>query len=279
MPLTYILSHSVCVSTFYANSIFWMAVFLCILSMFCLFTIINRLQKGITNINCTFTCNGNFERAVDLVDKKEASVMISDGKVMLPGILEIPQGAAGIVIFAHGSGSSRFSPRNSYVAEVLRKHGLGTLLMDLMTPEEERDYDRRFDIALLTRRLLAATKWLREQEPASKLVIGYFGASTGAAAAIEAAAALGDEIGAVVSRGGRPDMAWSSLERVKAPTLFIVGGHDHTVVELNEKAFEKITAVKELKIVPRAGHLFEERGALESVAELAAAWFKKYLMK
>lgn len=213
------------------------------------------------------------------MDKREASVMIPDGKVMLPGILEIPQGAVGIVIFAHGSGSSRFSPRNSYVAEVLRKHGLGTLLMDLMTPEEDRDYDRRFDIALLTRRLLAATKWLREQESASKLVIGYFGASTGAAAAIEAAAALGDEIGAVVSRGGRPDMAWSSLERVKAPTLFIVGGHDHTVVELNEKAFEKITAVKELKIVPRAGHLFEEREALESVAELAAAWFKKYLMK
>lgn len=211
------------------------------------------------------------------MDKREVSVMIPDGNVMLPGILDIPQGASGIVIFAHGSGSSRFSPRNTYVAEVLRKHGLGTLLMDLMTPQEDRVYEGRFDIPLLTRRLLAATKWIKEQENTRLLSIGYFGASTGAAAAIEAAAALGDEIGAVVSRGGRPDMAWSDLERVKSPTLFIVGGHDYTVLELNEKAYEKITAPKELKIVPRAGHLFEERGALESVAELASEWFKKYL--
>ncbi|AHM57194.1 putative phosphoribosyl transferase [Peptoclostridium acidaminophilum DSM 3953] len=213
------------------------------------------------------------------MDKKEASVIIPDGNVMLPGILEIPPGAVGIVIFAHGSGSSRFSPRNTYVAQVLRKHGLGTLLMDLMTPQEDRDYDRRFDIALLTRRLLAATKWIKEQENTRGFSIGYFGASTGAAAAVEAAAALGDEIGAVVSRGGRPDMALPYLDRVKSPTLLIVGGHDYTVVELNEKAYEKITAVKELKIVPRAGHLFEERGALESVAELASAWFEKYLVE
>jgi len=211
------------------------------------------------------------------MEKKETTVIIPDGNVMLPGILEIPQGAKGIVIFAHGSGSSRFSPRNSYVAEVLRQHGLATLLMDLMTPEEDRVYEGRFDIPLLTRRLLAATKWLKEQEKTSRLTIGYFGASTGAAAAIEAAAALGEEIGAVVSRGGRPDMAMPYLDRVKSPTLLIVGGHDYTVMELNEKAYEKITAVKELKIVPRAGHLFEERGALESVAELASEWFEKYL--
>jgi len=211
------------------------------------------------------------------MDKKETSVIIPDGNVMLPGFLELPEGASGVVIFAHGSGSSRFSPRNNYVAEVLRQHGLGTLLMDLMTPDEDREYERRFDIALLTRRLIAATRWLKEQEKTSHLAIGYFGASTGAAAAIEAAAALGEEIGAIVSRGGRPDMAMSYLEMVKAPTLLIVGGHDYTVMELNERAYEKITAIKEMKMVPRAGHLFEERGALERVAQLASEWFGKYL--
>lgn len=213
------------------------------------------------------------------MDKKENLVRIPDGQVRLEGSLEIPKGAKGVVIFAHGSGSSRFSPRNNYVAEELRKHGLGTLLMDLMTSDEDMVYERRFDIELLTRRLVAATKWLKGQEKTQGMAIGYFGASTGAAAAIQAAAVLDEGISAIVSRGGRPDMAGPYLGKIKPPILLIVGGQDDLVIELNQQAYKKITAPKELEIVPGATHLFEEPGALESVAELAAGWFEKYLVK
>ncbi len=213
------------------------------------------------------------------MDKKENLVSIPYGEVRLEGALEIPKGAKGVVIFAHGSGSSRFSPRNNYVAEELRKHGLGTLLMDLMTSDEDMVYERRFDIELLTRRLVVATKWLKDQEKTQGLAVGYFGASTGAAAAIQAAAILGEGISAIVSRGGRPDMAGPYLDKIKPPILLIVGGHDDLVIELNQRAYEKITAPKEFEIVPGATHLFEEPGALESVAELAAGWFEKYLAK
>jgi putative phosphoribosyl transferase len=211
--------------------------------------------------------------------KSERLVHIPVGLVILEGALEIPEGAKGIVLFAHGSGSSRHSPRNNYVARVLRDNGLGTLLLDLLTPEEDLDYEMRFNIVLLAKRLLAATKWLMEEDEAKMLNVGYFGASTGAAAAIETAAAMGDKVSAVVSRGGRPDLAWPYLDSIKAPTLLIVGGYDDVVIGLNEKAFREINAVKKMEIVPGATHLFEEPGTLEAVAELASAWFVKYLNK
>jgi putative phosphoribosyl transferase len=209
----------------------------------------------------------------------EKLVHIPEGEVMLEGALEIPEGAWGIVLFAHGSGSSRHSPRNNYVARVLREHGLATLLLDLLTPEEDLNYEMRFNIDLLAKRLLAATEWLNQQEETRKLKIGYFGASTGAAAAIQTASAMGDNISAVVSRGGRPDLAWPYLDSLKAPTLLIVGGYDEVVIGLNEKAYEKIAALKQLEIVPGATHLFEEPGTLEIVADMAAKWFGKYLNK
>jgi dienelactone hydrolase len=184
-----------------------------------------------------------------------------------------------MVLFAHGSGSSRHSPRNNYVARELRAVGLGALLIDLLTEEEDRIYQTRFDIDLLTRRLLAATEWLKEQPQTRGLNIGYFGASTGAAAALKAAATLGPAIDAVVSRGGRPDLAEPDLENVQAPTLLIVGGYDDVVIELNRSAYEKLKGKKELVIVPGATHLFEEPGKLEAVAGLAASWFKQYLSK
>ncbi|WP_115028259.1 dienelactone hydrolase family protein [Acetobacterium bakii] len=205
-------------------------------------------------------------------------VYIPDGLEKMIGSLEIPEGATGLVVFAHGSGSSRHSPRNNYVADVLRSYGLGTLLLDLLTVEEDKDYDMRFDIDLLAQRMLATTKWLKEQEETKRLAIGYFGASTGAAAALQTATALGDMIGAIVSRGGRPDMAWPYLEKVKAPTLLIVGGNDGVVIELNQKAYDKIRAVKQIEIIPGATHLFQEPGTLEIVAEMAAHWFVKYLI-
>ena len=211
--------------------------------------------------------------------KGERLVHIPVGMVMLEGALEIPEGAKGIVLFAHGSGSSRHSPRNNYVARVLRNNGLGTLLLDLLTPEEDLNYEMRFNIDLLAERLLAVTKWLKEEDEAKRLNVGYFGASTGAAAAIETAAAMGDKVSAVVSRGGRPDLAWPYLDSIKAPTLMIVGGHDDVVIGLNEKAFRVITAVKKMEIVPGATHLFEEPGTLEAVAGLASAWFVKYMNK
>lgn len=212
-----------------------------------------------------------------LVSNSEKLVYIPAGKVRLEGSLAIPEGAEGVVLFAHGSGSSRHSPRNNFVAQVLRKAGLGTLLMDLLTREEDIDYETRFDIGLLAERLDAATGWLAEDEATMNLRTGYFGASTGAAAALKSAAAAGDAIGAVVSRGGRPDLAMDFLAGVRSPTLLVVGGRDEPVIELNRKAYEKIRAEKEMVVVPGATHLFEEPGALEEVANLAARWFKKYL--
>jgi dienelactone hydrolase len=208
----------------------------------------------------------------------EQLVHIPADHVSLEGMLELPEGAPGIVLFAHGSGSSRHSPRNNYVARVLRDAGLGTLLIDLLTREEDMDYETRFDIPLLTRRLLAATRWLQDDERTRSLAIGYFGASTGAAAALQAAAAMGGRIAAVVSRGGRPDLAGTdSLSRVRCPTLLIVGGYDDVVIELNRQAHEVLACEKELLIVPGATHLFEEPGTLEQVAEQAAQWFSLHL--
>jgi pimeloyl-ACP methyl ester carboxylesterase len=200
----------------------------------------------------------------------------ADG-VTLEGALVIPVEARGVVLFAHGSGSSRHSPRNNYVARVLQAGALGTLLIDLLTEREDATYETRFDIDLLAHRLTATTEWLWEQPATQHLDMGYFGASTGAAAALRAAADVGSRIKAIVSRGGRPDMAESALDRVQAPTLLIVGGRDDVVIELNQRAFERLRGVKELVIVPGATHLFEEPGALEEVARLAARWFGRYL--
>ena len=204
-------------------------------------------------------------------------VTIEADDVVLSGDLGLPAEAPGIVIFAHGSGSSRRSPRNRFVADVLVEAGMGTLLFDLLTQEEEGDRRNVFDIPLLAERLLAATRWLAARPEASGRGLGLFGASTGAAAALIAAARSEQPIGAVVSRGGRPDLAADWLPRVKSPTLLIVGGRDFDVLELNRFALEKLTSVKHLEIVPGATHLFEERGALEAVAALAAAWFRQYL--
>ena len=205
-------------------------------------------------------------------------VHIPAGGATIEGMLEIPERAAGLVLFAHGSGSSRHSPRNNYVAGALRAVGVGTLLMDLLTPEEDRDYSRRFDIGLLTRRLLEAARWVAEQDETRGLPLGLFGASTGAAAALEAAAALGDGIRAVVSRGGRPDLATEqALRTVSAPTLLLVGGYDNGVIDLNQLAFDLLRCKKEMVIVPGATHLFEEPGTLEAVAVRAAEWFAEHL--
>lgn len=193
------------------------------------------------------------------------------------GALGVPPGARGLVLFAHGSGSGRLSPRNNYVARALRENGLGTLLFDLLTEAEDRVYENRFDIELLTHRLLLATRWAAQQPALRALPLGYFGASTGAAAALRAAAALGPEIRAVVSRGGRPDLVLDDLPRVQAPTLLIVGGEDSAVIEFNRVAYRELHGGKELKIIPGATHLFEEPGALEQVAEAAADWFRRYL--
>ncbi len=195
----------------------------------------------------------------------------------LEGSLALPRHSPGLVVFAHGSGSSRFSPRNNFVARVLREAGIGTLLMDLLTEEEDKVYQTRFNIDLLTERLLLATKWLQEQQHTKDLMIGYFGASTGAAAALKAAAVVGSKIGAVVSRGGRPDLAEEALSRVQSPTLLIVGGNDDIVIKLNHEAYSRLMGKKQLVIVPGATHLFEEPGTLEEVARLATDWFKQYL--
>jgi dienelactone hydrolase len=207
----------------------------------------------------------------------EHLVRIPAGAVTLEGELILPAGAQGIVVFAHGSGSSRHSPRNVFVAQALQSAGLATLLFDLLTREEDVNYETRFDIELLTRRLEAATEWLIQQPQTKNLGIGYFGASTGASAALGAAAALGMKIGAVVSRGGRPDLARAALPHVTAPTLLIVGGEDHGVIELNQGAYALLRSEKQLAIVPGATHLFEEPGTLEEVARLAAQWFVQHL--
>jgi putative phosphoribosyl transferase len=195
----------------------------------------------------------------------------------MEGMLELPENATGLVLFAHGSGSSRHSPRNNYVASVLRQNSIATLLMDLLTPEEDEDYESRFDIQLLTNRLLTVTRWIKEQEELQNLPIGYFGASTGAAAAIQAAARAYD-IKAIVSRGGRPDLAGvNELNHLQCPTLLLVGGNDSVVIELNYDAYGLMCCVKDLVIIPGATHLFEEPGTLEEVARQAAAWFGRYL--
>lgn len=208
-------------------------------------------------------------------------VSIQAGNVMLEGNLSLPAGATGLVVFAHGSGSSRFSPRNRYVAEVLQRSGLGTLLFDLLTrPEEAVDAvtaQLRFDIGLLARRIVDTTDWLQQQTATRHLKLGAFGASTGAGAALVAAAERPDAILAVVSRGGRPDLAGKALPKVTAPTLLIVGGLDDVVIELNRQALASLDCKKELKIVPGATHLFEEAGTLEAVARLAADWFTSHL--
>jgi dienelactone hydrolase len=212
---------------------------------------------------------------------EERLVQVSTDSVILEGNLGIPEGAEGIVLFAHGSGSSRFSPRNQFVARVLREGGLATLLIDLLTSEEEK-IDRRtrhlrFDIDLLAGRLVGATDWLSQHPDARDLHIGHFGSSTGAAAALIAATERPDVVEAIVSRGGRPDLADPVLSDVKAPTLLIVGGNDIPVIELNQQALAQLRTEKKLEIVPGATHLFEEPGALEQVAQLARQWFQRYL--
>jgi len=209
------------------------------------------------------------------------TIRIPTGSITLDGELMVPANAEGLVIFAHGSGSSRRSPRNLFVAQLLRKAGLGTLLFDLLTVEEGVvDASRghlRFNIGLLTQRLVCAAHWAAGEDEARHLRIGFFGSSTGGGAALVAAADLGKTIGAVVSRGGRPDLAGNALRRVKAPTLLIVGGHDQQVLELNEEAYEMLDCEKTLAVVPGATHLFEETGALEEVARLTSDWFLEHL--
>ena len=209
------------------------------------------------------------------------AIRIPAGAATLDGEILAPPDAQGLVLFAHGSGSSRHSPRNQFVAAQLRQAGLGTVLFDLLTPEEERlDAARghlRFNIGLLTQRLVCAAHWVSGEDEARHQRLGFFGSSTGGAAALVAAADLGRTIGAVVSRGGRPDLAGGALRRVKCPTLLLVGGRDDTVLELNQEAMELLRCEKELKVVPGATHLFEEAGALEEVSRLAADWFLRHL--
>ncbi len=204
-------------------------------------------------------------------------IIIPIDKIELPGILILPAKAGSLVIFAHGSGSSRLSPRNQFVAEVLQKKGIATLLFDLLTETEDEIYENRFNIPLLAKRLEAVTDWVKRQAEIKNFKIGYFGSSTGSAAALIAAADLSQGIKAVVSRGGRPDLALNILDKVKSPTLLIVGGNDYEVIEMNKRAYQKLNCQKELSIIPDATHLFEEPGALEKVAKQAASWFKKYL--
>lgn len=200
--------------------------------------------------------------------------------VELEGELALPAKASGLVVFAHGSGSSRHSPRNQYVAGALRQAGLGTLLFDLLTAEEEQAeaFTRhlRFNIELLAERLMAVTRWAMDQTATHDISVGFFGASTGAAAALVAAAELGESVAAVVSRGGRPDLAGDALKRVRASTLLIVGGEDRPVISLNEEAYDRLRCEKALRIVPGASHLFEEPGTLEIVANMATEWFSEH---
>ena len=219
-----------------------------------------------------------------VTDSAQREVRIPAGPAALSGSLVIPAAAHGIVLFAHGSGSSRHSPRNVFVARELQRAGVATLLFDLLTrSEEDRDLrtrEHRFDIELLAQRLTDATRWVGTQDDLRDLRLGYFGASTGSAAALVAAAALGDRIGAVVSRGGRPDLAGeANLARVEAATLLIVGGHDDVVIELNERAFAQLRCEKDFAVVPGASHLFEEPGTLEQVAALASRWFRVHLVE
>ena len=210
-------------------------------------------------------------------------VQIPAGGAVLSGNLTIAENPMALVLFAHGSGSSRHSPRNQFVARTLNRAGLGTLLFDLLTPEEEAldiyTHEHRFNIGLLAERLVHATKWARQQEETRDQRIGYFGSSTGGAAALVAAAELPQDVGAVVSRGGRPDLAGDALPKAQAPTLLIVGGNDDIVIELNEQARDRMHCEVKLEIIPGATHLFEEPGALEKVAKLASDWFSLHLAR
>lgn len=213
---------------------------------------------------------------------QQIEVTVQAGNVPLEGTLALPEQTSGIVVFAHGSGSSRFSSRNRFVANFLNQGGLGTLLFDLLTAEEQRvdewTHELRFDIDLLAKRLVGAIDWLETRDDLVTLPVGLFGASTGAAAALRAAVERSDRVAAVVSRGGRPDLAMNVLFRVRAPTLLIVGGDDEPVIGLNEAAAARLKCEHRLEIVPGATHLFEEPGKLERVAELARAWFQRYLV-
>lgn len=215
------------------------------------------------------------------LELKSKEIWVASGSINLQGNLTMPETARGIVLFAHGSGSSRHSPRNRYVAEVLNQAGFTTLLFDLLTPDEEQTDKEtgnlRFNVNFLAERLVDATEWVAQNLDIQNLKIGYFGASTGAAAALMAAAQFPQAVGAVVSRGGRPDLAESSLPNVQAPTLFIVGENDTEVIDLNRKALAQLPGEKKLEIVPGATHLFEEPGALEEVAKLACQWFEQHL--
>jgi len=212
-----------------------------------------------------------------------SEVQIHAGRAVLHGNLNIPENASALVLFAHGSGSSRNSPRNQFVARTLNEAGLATLLFDLLTPEEEaidmQTQEHRFNIDLLAMRLGHSTKWAKQQEQTSNLGLGYFGSSTGGAAALMAAVDAPQNVDAVVSRGGRPDLAGEALPKVKAPTLLIVGGNDDVVIELNEQARDRMHCEVKLEIIPGATHLFEEPGALEKVAQLASQWFSRHLTR
>jgi dienelactone hydrolase len=204
-------------------------------------------------------------------------VEIPVNQIVLYGNLAVPKGAETIVIFAHGSGSSRFSTRNQFVAQRLQDKGYATLLFDLLTAKENKEYFNRFQIDLLAKRLIKVTEWITSEIITANMAIGYFGASTGAAAALIAASELPDKVLAVVSRGGRPDLADRALNKVQAPVLLIVGGNDDQVIELNQQAYQKLEAIKELVIIEEATHLFEEPGKLEEVTDAALGWFGKYL--
>ena len=212
-----------------------------------------------------------------LQQSSEQTIVVGADGIALEGILGMPHDARGVVLFAHGSGSSRFSPRNNFVAKELRQHKLATLLIDLLTTSEDATYENRFDIELLTQRLAAVAQWIKSDFRTKDLPLGLFGASTGAASALRLAAWLGKGIYAVVSRGGRPDLAEEFLPQVTAPTLLIVGGHDDVVLELNRRAYEQLRADKELAIISGATHLFEEPGTLEAVAHKGAEWFTRHL--
>jgi pimeloyl-ACP methyl ester carboxylesterase len=210
---------------------------------------------------------------------KREEINIPLSSVTLKGELVLPENAIGIVVFSHGSGSSRFSPRNKMVGELMQQHGIGTLLFDLLTEEEDRVYENRFNIDLLVSRLIDATEWLMQYKLTKSLPVAYFGASTGAASALRAAAYFGKSIKAVVSRGGRPDLALNALPTVTAPTLLIVGQLDVPVIKMNKLAFDQLQCIKEMKIIPGATHLFEESGKLMEVADMAITWYKEYLVK
>ena len=214
-----------------------------------------------------------------MIKEKYTPIEIELDGLALKGNLSIPENAIGMVVFSHGSGSSRLSPRNNYVAKVLNENGLATLLFDLLTEDEDRIYENRFNIDLITMRLIDVTQWVQNQKESKDLVVGYFGASTGAASALRAAAFYKNDIGAVVSRGGRPDLALQELNKVTAPTLLIVGGWDHQVIQLNQIAYQELKCNRKLEVVPEASHLFEEPGKLQQVAEIAAEWFKKWLQR